>query len=186
MNRTLPWAAAAALALAVPLASAATIYSNATQIADNKWSVEFNVVNDGSPAFITGLTVYFPQASFADLLLYRSPSGWDSLAISPDTALPAAGFFDTFVLDPLNGLGAGQSQGGFEIRFTYLGAGSPGAFAFDINDPAYNVLFSGMTVAVPEPTSALMALFGLGAIGAYRARRTKADAAEQNQMETFA
>lgn len=101
-----------------------------------------------------------------------SPSTWDSLLIPPDLGIPAAGFLDAFVLDSLDALQLGQTQGGFNFTFDYIGQGLPGEMAFDINDANFNVLFSGIsadtyipTNRVPEPGAGWLVLIALGCIG---------------------
>ncbi len=152
-------------------AQAAVITQTYQNLAGNHWSSEFTVANDGTPVVLTGFTLYFAETRFTNLLLTGSPSTWDSLLIPPDLAIPAPGFLDAFVLDPLDALQLGQSQGGFNFTFDYIGQGLPGAMSFDINDPSYNVLFSGVsadryvtTNRVPEPGAGWLVLIALGCI----------------------
>ena len=145
------------------------------------YSAAVEVVNDGSPASLSGFTLYFSEARFTNLQLTASPSTWDSLLIPPDLGIPAAGFLDAFVLDPLDALQLGQTQAGFNFTFDYIGQGLPGAMSFDINDAVYNVLFSGVstdtyvtTNRVPEPGTGWLVLIALGCIaGANCAKNNK-------------
>lgn len=175
MKRPIAAAACSLLAMCLPsLSAAAIVHSDYVLVAGNTWTVDFTIVNDGSPAAITGFTIYFPEAQFANLSLLASPSTWDTLLIPPDALLPADGFLDSFVLDGANAIGAGASLGGFRVRFDHAG-GVPQALAFDINDASFNVLFSGTTVvtAIPEPASHLLAALAVcAAFGGTLGRRT--------------
>lgn len=169
MKLRLKTAALAALLSAMPwLSQAAVVHSDYTHVSGSTWMADIAVVNDGSPAQITGFTIYFAETLFTNLLLSGSPATWDTLLIQPDTGLPAAGFLDSFAINDADAIGAGGSLGGFRVQFDYLGATVPTALSFDINDRAFNVVFSGTSqvTVVPEPGSLLLgslALLGLAA-----------------------
>ena len=83
------------------------------------------------------------------------------------------------MIDPLDALQLGQTQGGFKFTFDFIGQGLPGAMAFDINDADYNILFSGITSdtyattnPVPEPGAGWLVLIALGCIAAGKFART--------------
>jgi len=79
--------------------------------------------------------------------------------------LHSPGFFDSLALGP--GIANGASVGGFQVKFSFLGAGSPPPLRFDINDANFHAVYSGLTTtvaAVPEPETALLVLVGLGAL----------------------
>ena len=143
------------------------------------YSAAVEVVNDGNPASLSGFTLYFDETRFTNLSLTGSPSTWNSLLIQPDLGIPAAGFLDAFAIDPLDALQLGQSQGGFNFTFVFIGQGLPGAMAFDINDANYNVLFSGIsfnrfvtTNLVPEPGAGWLVLIALVGLSVARHLRT--------------
>ncbi|MBT9500949.1 MAG: PEP-CTERM sorting domain-containing protein [Burkholderiaceae bacterium] len=143
-------------------AQAAQMNRSFHHLAGNAWVVDLTVVADGDPADLRGFTTYFADGLFADLTLLASPAQWDSLVIQTDTVLASAGYLDAFIIGGL-GLAAGQSQGGFSVRFSYLGSGSPGELSFDIVDANYQVLYSGLTApaaVVPEPATLVLGLFG--------------------------
>ena len=99
---------------------------------------------------INDFTIYFPEASFASLVLNSSAANWDSLIVQPDTALHSAGFLDSLALG--SGIATGASLGGFEVKFNYLGQGLPPALHFDIGDANFQPVFSGTrAAAVRDP-----------------------------------
>ncbi len=136
------------------------------------YSAGVEVVNDGAPATLSAFTLYFDETRYTNFFLTGSPSTWDTLLIQPDLGIPAAGFLDSFAIDPLDALQLGQSQAGFSFTFDYIGQGLPGGMTFDINDADFNVLFSGRsadtfvtTNTVPEPGGAWLVLAALAGIG---------------------
>lgn len=148
-------------------ANAANIESTYTPLGGTHWSVAFAVTNNGDPAPINEFTVFFSEALFSNLSLAGSPSTWDSIVIQPDLGIPAAGFFDALVFDPVDALDVGGSQSGFAVDFEFLGQGAPGSLPFDILDANFQVISSGRTTVlgggtVPEP-----ATWGLAAIAIY-------------------
>lgn len=160
-------------------AQAAVVNAVFTNLGGQHYSAAVEVVNDGNPASLSGFTLYFDETRFTNLSLTGSPSTWDSLLIQPDLGIPAAGFLDAFAIDPLDALQLGQSQGGFNFTFDFIGQGLPGAMAFDINDANYNVLFSGIsfdrfvtTNLVPEPGAGWLVLIALVGLGITRHLRT--------------
>lgn len=159
---------------------AAVVNVSFTDLGGSQYLADIAVENDGSPASISGFTLYFDEARFTNLALTASPAAWDSLLIQPDLGLPAAGFLDSFVIDPLTALSFGQTQGGFQVSFDYIGLGLPGSMAFDITDADFNVLFSGFTITVtstppggqvPEPDVLWLAVLALGCLAATRVRQ---------------
>jgi hypothetical protein len=160
-----------AATLVAPLcAPAASISASYHQVAGNHWFADFVVTGEGSPSVISSFTVYFPDTSFAALVLNASPANWDSLIIQPDATLHSPGFLDSLALG--SGITTGTSLGGFEVAFTYSGQGTPPALHFDINDANFQPVFSGVTVAaIPEPEVAWLMLLGLGAIAGNRVRK---------------
>jgi len=163
-----------AATLGAPSYSAAASISVTFQhLAGSQWMGDFVVTGDGSPSVINDFTIYFPDASFAALSLGASPAAWDSLIVQPDTTLHSPGFLDSLALG--TGIGVGASVGGFEVKFNFLGAGSPLPLRFDINDANFHAVYSGLTTtavaAVPEPETALLVLVGLGALAGRRMRQ---------------
>lgn len=157
------------LALALTLhaaTSAAEVKAEYRPLGANDWTVNFTVQNDGTLSSIGGFTIFFPEAEFSALSLIGAPATWDSLVVQPDLGIPAAGFLDSFAIDVSDRLASGDSVGGFEIGFMFLGAGAPGRLAFDIVDSNFQVVFSGFTAVsvVPEPPMAVFLVLGLGLV----------------------
>ena len=163
-----------AAALIAPLhAVSAGINATYHPLGGSQWAVDFIVTGDGTPAVINDFTIYFPDTSFAALSLAASPANWDNLVVQPDTALHSAGFLDSLAL--ASGIGSGASVGGFEVKFTFLGSGTPLPLHFDINDANFHAVYSGLTsvTAIPEPETAWLMLVGLGAFAGARLRRQR-------------
>lgn len=157
-------AAAAALSLGATLAQATVIESAYTSLGGDAWLVDFRIINDGVPASFAGFSIDFPNAT--NLMLVASPLTWDSAVFQPDAGIPDDGFLDSFVIEASNGLGLGQTLGGFQVSFNYAAGLAPGALPFVINDANFAPLAMGLTsvTAVPEPTTMLLAAFGLGVV----------------------
>ena len=175
-----------AAALVAPLhAAGAGINATYHSLSGSQWAVDFIVTGDGTPSVIGDFTIYFPETSFAALSLAASPANWDSLVVQPDSALHSPGFLDSLALS--GGITNGTSVSGFEVKFNFLGSGSPPPLRFDINDANFHAVYSGLTsvtavAAVPEPETAWLIILGLGAIGGARVRRQR----QQRQAEVSA
>ncbi|RZL06807.1 MAG: PEP-CTERM sorting domain-containing protein [Rubrivivax sp.] len=164
-------------ALACGPAKAASMDAVYQWLGGTDWQVAFTLHADGTPASVSEFSVYFPETSFSALTLQASPAAWDSLVVQPDTALASAGYLDGLLPAPTPGLTAGQSQSGWVVRFSYLGAGQPGALNFDILDENFAVVASGVTAVVPEPAQYALLLAGALALGLRCARRRAGEAA---------
>jgi hypothetical protein len=140
----------------------------------SNWQVAFTLHADGTPVSLSEFTVYFPLGSFDTLSLQASPATWNSVVGQPDPgAVLESGFLDGLLPAPAPGLAAGQSQAGWVVNFSYLGAGQPGALHFDIVDPSdgVTVLSSGVTALVPEPSQHTLLVAGAVALGFLCSRR---------------
>ena len=164
-------------ALAFGPAKAAGIDAVYQWLSGTDWRVSFTLHADGTPPSVSEFSVYFPETSFGTLTLQAAPATWDSLVVQPDTALASAGYLDGLLPAPAPGLGAGQSQGGWVVKFSYLGAGQPGALNFDILDTNFAVIGSGQTAVVPEPAPSALWLTGAVALGGWCWRRRAGGAA---------
>lgn len=177
--------AASCAALSSGPAQAAAVSFALTSLGGQDWQYSYTVTNDGTPASIDEVSIYFDASLYSNLQITSSPLQWDSLALQPDMALPSAGLVDLLALAA--GLAPGDTVTGLSVSFTFLGSGTPGAQDYDIVDPiTFAVIESGATAAVvdppppdgtvPEPGAAslsLLALMGLVAMG--RKRPTRPD-----------
>jgi hypothetical protein len=172
--KTLSISAALIAVLAISSQSASAVEIRSTVAGDTgaKWIYTYTVTNSSIAAGISEFRVFFPVGDFDDLEVVGSPAGWDSIAIQPDPGIPDDGFFDSLLLDGAP-IGVGESLGGFAVRFSFFGSGTPGNQRFEVLDPeTFDVIASGESVMdteppvdVPEPgpawllTAGLMSLF---------------------------
>jgi hypothetical protein len=119
-----------------------------------------------------GFTIYFDTALYENLQQPPPvPNGdLDAITIQPDPVLQADGFYDVLALvdDP-------SLAGDFSVSFVWKGSGVPGAQGFEIYNTSFQVIASGVTVAVPEPAwaTSIMAV-GLGVFWAAGTLRRRA------------
>lgn len=159
-----------ALAAGSGLSQAAIVSAGLNALGGNIWRVEITVQNDGTPASIPGLTVYFDESLFGTLSNATAPAGWDPLLFQPDAGtLSAPGAFDALAQGSAFEVMTGQTLSGFGVDVVYLGNGTPGPLAYEIYrlNSAGDVvtLGNGTTVAppaaVPEPMTAWLVALAL-------------------------
>lgn len=169
-HSTLRFACAALLAAALTAPAQSAVISYSTQsLGGNTFQNTYQVAAEPGEGAIAEFTIFFAPALYAGLFAGAAPPGFDALAIEPDPALPGDGFFDALALG--GAIDFGAPQGGFSVRYTFLGAGLPGSQRFDIVDPAsFATISTGHTIpAVPEPGRLPMLV--LGAAGLLLIRR---------------
>lgn len=145
--------------------SAAVVTFTPTMITGSRWMYEYTVSATSGDPTIEEFTIYFDPVRYSDLAIASSPPGWDPLVISPDTSIPADGFFDALAL--IVGISPGTAQDGFAVSFNFLGVGTPGAQRFEIVDrTTFLTLGTGLTSeaiitpspsGIPEPNSSVLA-----------------------------
>ncbi|MGO4476213.1 hypothetical protein AB4Z32_08140 [Massilia sp. 2TAF26] len=162
-------ATVSALALLPASGMAAIITFTQSNTSGNHWINHYTVKAGATDTLIEEFTLYFEDVLYKNLAVVDSPSGWDSLVIQPDSAIPADGFFDSLAMN----LGIGQSEalGRFSVAFDFLGVGAPGRQRFDIVAPlSFAVLSTGLTSKetdgpppddVPEPDNLALICVGL-------------------------
>lgn len=168
--------AAACYSLLFGAAQATKIESRFVQLSGPSWTAEFIVTNDGTVPSVGEFTVYFDENLYSYLTIITSPTTWDTIAIQPDTGIPASGYVDSLAIAPGAALTDSQSQGDFKVGFTLLGGGTPGSQPFEIVDASYQLIESGSTVftvtsAVPEPDTMWILGIGLLVIAGNRLRK---------------
>lgn len=115
------------------------------------------------------LAIYFPLATSANLTdLGTGGTDYSTFVFQPDPNLPADGEYDAIA----NGDDPNASTV-LDAAFVYSGTGIPGAQAFTLYDPNYNVISTGETMAAPtpEPSTLLLLCSGILAIYAVRQRQ---------------
>jgi hypothetical protein len=114
------------------------------------------------------LAIYFPVATSANLTdLGSGGADYTTFVFQPDPAIPADGEFDAVanVDNP-------SLQTVLDSTFLYSGTGTPGAQAFTLYDPNFNVISTGETMAAaPEPSSLFLLCSGLVATYTLRQRQ---------------
>jgi hypothetical protein len=142
---------------------------------EDRWQYEY-VVSDYMFEVDQGFSIYFDPALYANL---QDPlevnADWDVIAVQPDPALPADGFFDALALSP----GASLSDP-FAIAFVWLGSPgtTPGPQPLTVNQFSasgeLSILETGRTTrnGVPAPPALPLLAIG-GAALALRHRRQR-------------
>lgn len=167
--------AATLLFTCVYLARATTVLYDVTNISGNTWEYSYAINNNTLSIDIEEFALRFDLGFYENLVATSTPAGWDPLVIEPDPVIPDDGFYDALALSA--GIAPGESLGGFNVQFDYLGAGVPGVQFFDIVDPnTFGSLGDGFTQLVPVP--AAIWLFGTGlvsllGVGVARHRKTE-------------
>lgn len=182
---------AALLASTLSVAGPVTIDYDLTALgAPGRYEYRYTITNVSLVAPLSWFSVDFDTALYDESSLLITSAGlgdWSEQILGSVLANPAQ--YDAF-----KGVGAGLAIGdtetGFTVEFTWLGAGTPGSQAFTVYDPVtFNVLDTGVTTAVgvpppppppglPEPSSVALVLLALcGAATARRHARSSVSAA---------
>jgi hypothetical protein len=140
---------------------AATVLYTATDLADTTlgedlWLYEYRV-SDFAFGSGEGFNITFDRALYTKL---QNPpplvnADWDVLTLQPDLALSSNGIYDALALRAAPSL-----ANDFRVTAVWLGTGTPGAQPFTIHDASFGTIATGQTAPVPEPTTAVLLLFG--------------------------
>jgi hypothetical protein len=164
---TLFWAVVVSFSMASTVSASAIGYEVAN-VAGNSWQYEYLVENNSLSGSLVEFSVFFDLGLYENLSVTATPEGWDGIVAQPDPELPDDGFFDALALS--GGIASGTALRGFLVRFDWLGTGTPASQAFDVVDPlTLEVLESGQTTPVPEPSVLTLLPVGLAML---RARRS--------------
>ena len=156
------------------LAAAFGITFTTTSLGSDNWRYDYTLNLDAAAPAFDEFTIYFNGSSFASLVNPIGPPGWDAIAVQPDLAIPAEGFFDALRLGPPSPL---ATIPGFSVTFRLLSGDSPGNQQFELlNSADLTVVASGITepgvaAPVPEPSTLLLVCSGLAGLAARRIHR---------------
>ena len=128
---------------------------------EDLWTYKYQVT-DASFASGEGFSIFFDPALYGMVEVNPPPvnGDWDILTTQPSTALPAPGIYDALAL--IDGPSLADP---FQVSFTWLGKGAPGAQSFVRYDAGFTTIASGTTVPVPEPSTLSLMLAALGVLG---------------------
>ena len=180
LSRTALACSLAAAGLLPQLAQAATVSAAYSLVSGATWQAQFTFGNAAGNPPVPGVTVFFDHSLYANLSAAMAPGSWQPLAVQPDPALSAAGFFDAYAPDPADALQPGQTLGGFTVRFDLLGGGTPGTLRYEFYElppgGGFTLLASGTTTTVPAgqvpaPGTLWLGTAALAALAVPRRRR---------------
>jgi MYXO-CTERM domain-containing protein len=167
-------------------AAAVTIeYELVALAAPGRYEYRYTVTNDSLATPVNWFSIDFDTALYDEASLTITSVGladWSQQVLGSLQVFGVPAQYDAYKTTGLP-LDIGESEAGFSIAFTWLGAGTPGTQAFTIYDAGtLDVLDSGTTVAldvppppppgVPEPAAMALALTALLAAGVARRRRS--------------
>jgi hypothetical protein len=161
----------AALVLITSMVSGqeARIEYGLTGLGAGQWQYNYTVSNVSLGQNIGEFTIYFDYGLYGNLsVMTPTPlkNQWSEILLPADGVLHQGPIYDAASASSIYSIAAGQTVGGFAVRFNYTGLGTPGPQYFEIVDPTtFETLASGRTI--PEP--GMMGLMLLG--GAAAARR---------------
>jgi MYXO-CTERM domain-containing protein len=178
------WVAALAL-FAPPSASAAAVsieYSLVALGTPGRFEYQYTVKNLSLPTAVSWFSVDFDpylydEASLA--ITSNGTGGWSEQLLASISVLGVPAQYDAFKTAGA-GLDVGESETGFSVAFTWLGAGAPGSQGFTVYDvTTFDVLDVGATSTaivappngLPEPSSAGLVTLALVGLAAGRRRR---------------
>ncbi len=163
MKKILTLSIAAVLFIGITTtANATTINYDVSNLGGNTWEYNYTVQNDSMAGDIEEFTIWFDYALYDNLVVTSPLLNWDEIVIQPDTFIPDDGFYDALALS--SGIAPGASETGYSVSFDWLGTGAPGSQLFEIIDAnTFDIIDSGNTSAVPEPSTFL--LIGAGLMG---------------------
>ncbi|MCK4998367.1 MAG: PEP-CTERM sorting domain-containing protein [Anaerohalosphaera sp.] len=141
----------------------------------NQWVYNYTVTNLALDAGVEEFTIWFEHGNAASLQNTSdaaSDTDWDQITWQPNEALLSNGGFDALARN--QPIMIGESVSGFAVSFLWDGSDEPGKQFYEVVNPdnPSDVLDSGFTVPIPEPTS-LVLMFASSICLVYKKRRTK-------------
>ena len=119
-------------------------------VGGGQWVYHYTLTNDTLGVGIGRFIIWFEPGLYENLSIVSEPQigyEWYQDTVEPDPVWLFYGAYRAFAWGA--GLGVGENESGFAVRFTYLGGGTPGGQEFDIVDPIeYVSLEAGWTAGV--------------------------------------
>lgn len=160
-------------------ANATIITASTINNGGSMFTTTYTVAAELGEAPIDEFSIFFDSARYASLTVVGAPAGFDAIAVQPDPAIPADGYFDVLALG--GGISFGAPVGNFVVSYNFTGAGLPGRQLFNVVDPlSFDTIRAGFTTLedgpneVPEPGALSLMLLGAGMLA--QRRRTRAPA----------
>jgi len=118
-----------------------------------QWVQHYTVINNTLEVPIEQFIIWFEPGLYENLSIVSEPEigyDWYQDTVEPDPVWLYYGAYRALAEVWNDGILPGESEAGFAVRFTYLGAGVPGPQEFDIVDPnEYISIDAGWTFMEP-------------------------------------
>ena len=150
-------------------ANAGTILYEATDLVDTTPGEDlwmYSYVLNGFTFFENyGFQIFFDYMLYSNL---EDPPplvnlDWDPIVFQPDLGLPDDGIYDALALVDNPSL-----ADPFTVSFVWLGAGSPGTQLYEIYNENFDIIATGETTVIPEPTTIILLGSGLLSLAGLR------------------
>lgn len=119
-------------------------------VGGGQWVYHYTMRNTTLADPIEQFVIWFEPGLYENLSIVSEPEigyDWYQDTVEPDPVWLFYGAYRALAWD--EGIGVGEYESGFAVRFTYLGGGAPGVQEFDIVDPnEYVSLEAGWTAPV--------------------------------------
>jgi hypothetical protein len=127
---------------------------------------DYTVWNNSLSGPLTDFLIYFPDVQSPDAFNYVlnsavNPAGWSSSLFQP-SAIDLGGYVEWTAL---TAIAPGGALSGFGASFLYSGSATLGSQYFEVYDQDFNVLTSGWTTVIPEPSTCGLLTFLLAGMG---------------------
>jgi len=170
LKRALQALLCAATLLTAGAAASNTVTFFASDLTDTTagqdlWRYDYQI---GGPIDAFGsVNLLFPANNYSELMVLSAAADFAPSLVQPDSGLGTDGILyatHTFGL-------AAATTAPLSLSFVWTSTGMPGSQAFEVIDGQGALMATGVTTAVPEPSSALLMIGGLVGVAALRRRR---------------